>query len=233
MTINIGINLGEYVILAADTRTNYMIGNDTIVYEDEHEKILKTKIGLITGSGYVSLLNDVKNELKRNEVEHTNEIVEIIKRNREKHINQSKTNPYIFGDIQKTLQESTCWLFTYITAIDNFPTLRLSLVHPQFNDVIALYEKNKTCVIMPMESSKDECERIGSKLNADIEQFEDTGKIHENIQDYIKILSSLIKLVSQKYESVSPSFQIGIHTLDGKTGISSVVENASFSITLS
>lgn len=233
MTINIGINLGEYVILAADTRTNYIIGSNTIRYEDGSEKIFKTKIGLITGSGYANLLNDVKKELKRNEVEHTNEIIEIIKQYRKKHLDLSKTNPYIFGESRKSIAKSTCWLFTYLSVVENFPTLRLSLVHPQFDDVIALYEKNRACVIMPMEFSEDESQKITSMINDSIKQLEDISKIHENIQYHSKLLSSIIKTISQKNESVSSSFQVGIHALDGKIGISPIVENETFSIVLS
>lgn len=51
MTIAIGLNLGSYAILAADTRTTYYLDGRPFLYDDSTPKVQRTTIGLITGAG--------------------------------------------------------------------------------------------------------------------------------------------------------------------------------------
>ena len=229
MTINIGINLAQYIILAADTRTVYGWPNKIIHHSDEHEKIQKTKIGLITGAGYTDLLDDVKKQIAEKDIEHTDQIIDIIRKCRE---NLSPA-PAFFSILGTKWIEATSWLLTYMTPVDNSPTLRLALIHPQFNDEVALYKKNTCCVIMPAESTPEECDRITNLVHSQIKLLEDISMINENISYHVTLIREVIKVVSEKYKSVSRFFQIGIHTIDGKMGISAIIKNGPLSINLS
>jgi hypothetical protein len=81
MTIALGINFGDYALVAAGTRTTRYNWDGSIRnYDDDSEKIQKTKLGLITGVGSVELLNIVKERMKTVEVTNTNQIIEIIKK---------------------------------------------------------------------------------------------------------------------------------------------------------
>lgn len=82
MTIALGINFGDYVLLVADTRTIFGWPNHIVSYTDESKKIQKTSFGLITGAGRTNLLDSVKNRLAKQEITNTNQIFEIIKEER-------------------------------------------------------------------------------------------------------------------------------------------------------
>ena len=61
MTMIIGVNLGEYVIIAADCREAFMCDGEVIsIISDEVDKFVKWNGGIITGCGYVPLLADLK-----------------------------------------------------------------------------------------------------------------------------------------------------------------------------
>jgi hypothetical protein len=82
MTIAIGINLGRYVILAADTRTTYYPPFGKPLFRDDSEKIQKTGIGLITGAGLISLLDPVKTRLANESITNTNYIILFVREER-------------------------------------------------------------------------------------------------------------------------------------------------------
>jgi len=226
MTINIGINLGEYIILGADTRTERLLGNRKMFYSDEDQKIQETKIGLITGAGYKDILDDVKRELSQRDTENTTEIIQIVKKSKDKFL----INRPPFFTVDEKWFEPTCWLLTYMTIIDKFPGLRLALIHPQFNHDIALYEKYMPCVVMPRDSTPEELEFIAEFVNGKIKPLEDISKIEENIIYHVGLIQKVIRDVSEKHDSVSQSFQIGVHVIDGSIGISPIIKANRFSI---
>lgn len=227
MTINIGINLAHYIILAADTRTVFYGEDQIIHYTDYHEKIMKTKIGLITGAGYTNFLDDVKKQVSERDIKNTSEITDIIIRCREK---ISSTSPaYMATKCIKI----TSWMFTYNTLVNGSRRLRLTLFHPQFNDMQVSYEKNKCCLVMPNDATKEEAEKIASFVNEEIIPLEDISQINENINYHVTLLYEVIKAVSEYHDSVSRSFQAGVHFVDGKMGISRIIDNEPFPLTLS
>jgi len=229
MTINIGINLGRYIILAADTRTVYCLDGRIIRYSDEHQKIQKTKVGLITGAGYTDLLDDVKKQIAQENVNHTDQIIVIIRKCRE----NLQLKPAFSSVLGSKWIEATSWLLTYMTPIRNAGTLRLALIHPQFGDKIAVCQKNKSCVIMPADSTPEQSEHVTNIVNSQIKPLEEPTRINENIDYHVALIRGVIKGVSQDHRSVSQSFQIGIHTIDGRMGISCITEDGSFSVNLS
>lgn len=228
MTINIGINLGHYIILGADTRSVYCWGNKIIRHSDEHQKIQKTKIGLITGAGYTDLLDDVKRQIAEQDIEHTDQIIDIIRKCRE----NLSVRPF-FPVLGSKWIEGTSWLLTYMTVIHDSRVLRLALIHRQFDDKVAFCENNKSCVIMPADSTPEESEHVTSIVNSQVKPLEDLTRINENISYHVTLIRGVIKAVSENHKSVSRSFQIGAHTVDGRMGISGITENGAFSLSLS
>ena len=78
MTLIIGANLNNYVLVAADTRVAWKHPISGEAFKDHDHKIVNCKIGLVTGSGYTEALDSVKEELLRREINHTGEIEEIV-----------------------------------------------------------------------------------------------------------------------------------------------------------
>lgn len=227
MTINIGINLGDYVILAADTRSVCGLGDTIISHSDGHEKVQKSEMGLITGAGYADLLDDVKKQIAQENISHTDQIIHIIKKCRENLSIKSASSPIMVSKWIKT----TSWLLTYTTSVHRSPVLRLALI--QSDDKIVCYDKNKSCVIMPSDSTHEEVERVASLVDGKIRPLHELAIRDENVSYHVALIRAVIKGVSQNHESVSQSFQIGIHTIDGKMGISGISENGSFSLSCS
>lgn len=225
MTINIGINLEKYIILAADTRTVYFL-HGRQMYTDENQKIQKTKIGLTTGAGHKGLLDEVKYQLAQRDINHTDQIIQIIKEQ------VGAFSQQAFPEIKKVI-DVTGWLLTYRTQVEKTPILRLALLHPQFNYELALCEKNKSCVIMPLGANEEITEAVSDTINKKIKPLENMSKIKENISYHSALIKQIISTVSKNFKSVSPTFHIGVHSIDDKMGISTRVKNETFSIRLS
>lgn len=225
MTINIGINLGEYIILAADTRTEYFL-HGRQVYTDESQKIQKTRIGLITGAGYKGLLDAVKYQLAQRDINHTDQIIQVVKKQ------VGAFSQQTFPEIKKATN-MTGWLLTYKTLVVKKPILRLALLHPQFNYKLALCKKNKASVIMPLGANEEITKVVSNTINKKIKPLENISEVKENISYHSALIKQIISIVSKNFKSVSPTFHIGVHSIDDKMGISTQVENKTFSIRLS
>ncbi len=229
MTIALGINFGDYAMVAADTRTTYFNWDGSIRnYADDSEKIQETKIGLITGDGSVGLLHLVKRRLMDIEVTNTNQIFDIIKKAR---IEYQKVQKMFWLTKNKDI-DVTGWIFTYVASVDNKPKLRLGIVHPAIGEELALYPDNHPALICPVEATKEEAEVIGDVLTKAIKPSEDFSSLTESIQYHWNVIAALIRELCPKYPSISSYSQIGIHTIDGRLGISPILKDNESKVTL-
>jgi len=222
MTINIGINFGDYIFLAADTRTTYFFSSAQ-KYTDETQKIQKTKMGLVTGAGYKNLLDEVKYQLAQENIRHTDQIIQVIKQ-------QADTFSIQASPKIREVINTTGWLLTYLTQVEEKPILRLALIHPKFKYVPALYKKNKPCVIMPFGANGKVTKLVLDTIKKNIKPLGNVSEIQDNIIYHTGVIKGIISSVSKNFQSVSPTFHIGVHTIDGKMGISTRVENEKLTI---
>ena len=216
MTIALGINFGDYVLLAADTRTTFGWVNHIVSYTDESEKIQKMSFGLITGAGRTNLLDSVKNRLAKQEITNTDQIFEIIK---EERLN-------LLGRLLITENDIalTGWIYSYITTLNDAPKLRLDVVHPSLGEGLARWEENKAAIICPYEASKEEADEIIAILNKAIKPSTEFATVEESYRYHGQIIGALIRQIQPKHPSVSRCHQIGIHKLDGSMGISPIIK---------
>jgi len=213
MTIAIGINLEEFILLAADTRTTeYDFLGNTIRFYDESEKIKKTKIGLMTGAGNLALLEAVKERFAEKEALDTNEILKIIEEVRLYYINLFDF--YNLVQYNKILH-STGWIFTYLTMINNNPILRLAIYHPSLGSGIGLYSERQPAAIFPHEASKQEAEELSKVLEEIVKPYNEFKDFSACIEYYLKCIGTFINSIHPRYPSVSSSCQFGIHKLEG------------------
>lgn len=213
MTIAIGIYFNEFILLAADTRTTYYDNSgDVISFHDESEKIVRTKMGLMTGAGNMGLLDAVKSRFKKKEIGNSNELLKIIGKERCRFINLVdflNLEPHI-----KTI-ESTGWIFTYVTKRENIPLLRLAIYHPSLGNGIGLYKERQPAAIFPHEASKQEAEELGKALENIIRPFNEFKDFASCIKYHLEYIGSFIDLIQPNYPSISSSCQFGIHALEG------------------
>ncbi len=160
MTLLIGANLGSYTILAADTRVSWFHG---LLHKDGNHKIAKCQFGLITGSGYVDALEAVKKELLKKTIEHTDQILGIINTTALPLLNQLLQN-------YPNDKSKTCFLITYATQVENSEVLRLALLHPSWEYKLAWGDK--TTVVMPGDSGKEDGNLYLNRLNKELLNFE-------------------------------------------------------------
>ena len=237
MTIALGINFGTYVFLAADTRVSFYDTNRRLVgYNDDHEKICNTSIGLITGAGSVELLRLVNNRLAHiREISSTDLLLDIVSEARARF--RARYSHMSRKYVEETI-EKTGWIFSYVTFAEGTfdagtPVLRLGVIHPSGN-ILGQRHLRDNCpyVIYPAEARDEDAEAIGKALGAQIKPSEQFKTIRESIQCNGLEIAALIQDISPNFPSISPYCQIGAHTLDGRRGISKVVNPGATKISI-
>lgn len=230
MTVIIGMNLGQYVLLAADTRVTYYRGvSETPEWQDDNEKILKTTMGLITGMGLVQLLDPVKNQLSVEDPIHTDRIIEIIKQQRAIADRRWPTDPRI----REALDHVTCWMFSYVTSSDpqhptpDTVTLRLAIAHPHNGYQLSLYGAPSGAIGFPHGIEPREAESITKFLNDNIKPMSDWSEFESTVNHNASLAAQIIRYLSEINEGVSPYFQIGVHSLLHGAAVSAISRNDS------
>ena len=217
MTIAIGINAGLYAILAADTRVTYFSSNSSF-YDDDKSKIQKTSMGLITGAGFVQLLDLVNSRLAIEAITNTDTTLAIIKEAREE-IRQKWQH---YSQIDSAI-EQTGWIFSYYTILNKVSTLRLGVYHKRLSeDDFVLYGAGDPAIIYPSELNEQEV-KIVRPIVDKIDIPKDQSAIQSSIQQNIAKVVTLIKILFPICQSISNRFQIGIH-MNGQMGISEIVD---------
>ena len=210
MTLIIGANLNNYVLVAADTRTswNHPIFGES--FKDHDHKIINCKTGLVTGSGYTEALDSVKEELLRREINHTGEIEEIVN---EKAIPKirllNKNNPEV--------KNKTTFLVSYFTkTVDKQNILRLAFLHPDWNYKISIVKE--TIIIMPSDSQKEEVDEYSNKLSKGIARstpiYSPENILNEsviaNITKNLFFIADCFNEISKKSKYVSKDFDYAV-----------------------
>ncbi len=218
MTIAIGINLGLYAILLADTRTTYhKLGIP--FYDDNRPKVQKTTIGLITGAGFCPLLDSVKSRLETEQITNTDSVLSIIKDESKKTQQTWQTHPQIQSWI-----EQTGWIFSYTTMLNNQPLLRLGIVHPNISkDELGIYEVGKPAIIYPVELECEKVEAIHDPILQEIKVPTDSSELQSSIERNTAVIAAVINALQPHCPSISRRFQVGIHS-GGQLDISDLTD---------
>jgi len=218
MTIAIGINLGSYAILAADTRTTYHLFGMPF-YDDNSSKVQKTTMGLITGAGFCTLLDGVKKKLATEQVADTDCVLRIIKEETEMTRNAWREYPQIESWI-----EQTGWIFSYMTVSSDQPLLRLGVFHPSLNrEIYATYEVGNPAIIFPVELNSRIADEIHDLVLERIKVPTGVADLQSSIEQNSTLIGTVISELQPSCRSISRCFQIGIHS-GGQTGISDLVD---------
>jgi hypothetical protein len=218
MTIAIGINLGSYAILAADTRTTYHLFGMPF-YDDSSSKVQKTTMGLITGAGFCTLLDGVKKKLATEQVADTERVLRIIKEETEMTRNAWRVHPQIESWI-----EQTGWIFSYMTVLNDQPLLRLGVFHPRLNrEMYATYEVGDPAIVFPVELDSRMADEVRDLVLKRIKVPTGVADLQSSIEQNSTLIGTVISELQPSCPSISRRFQIGIHS-GGQTGISNLVD---------
>ena len=215
MTIALGVNFGSYIILAADTRTTWYPKDGSPYFQDDSEKIQKTKFGLITGAGWTHKLDLVKKSFAESLPQDTIEMINLIREALDKNKDRS-------GDMIPKLK--TRWIFSYQTTKNTEHILRLAFYDPHEIDDIAV--TNETCsplIIFPAETNEKEADALRSAYSELLKPFKEFKNIDESIQYNIELIARFFYLIHPRYESMSSLIQVGIHK-HGYVAISQIID---------
>lgn len=207
MTLLVTINLDDFAIIASDKKEVIKLNDVFIPYHERAEKIVETGIGLITGSGYVGLLNSVKQRVAEEEITHTDQILEIIKNER-----KLIRNAIWYTDYQKNeFLNFTGWLLSYWTIVDNVQKLRIALYHPSVEEnYFAIIEENTSKAIFPSDLIPENVEKYSNFLSNSFQKLNDLPDINQNITHNVKIILVLMNEISKVSETVSKTCDIGL-----------------------
>lgn len=207
MTLLVTINLDDFAIIASDKKEVIKLNDAFIPYHERAEKIVETGIGLITGSGYVGLLNSVKQRVAEEEITHTDQILEIIKNER-----KLIRNAIWYTDYQKNeFLNFTGWLLSYWTIVDNVQKLRIALYHPSVEEnYFAIIEENTSKAIFPSDLIPENVEKYSNFLSNSFQKLNDLPDINQNITHNVKIILVLMNEISKVSETVSKTCDIGL-----------------------
>lgn len=212
MSLIIGLHLGNIVLLAADKRVMDLYGNRFVFNNDEHEKIIDAGLGYVTGSGVIELLDNVKDSLANADITNTNQIMEIINREKERFLYSHWAGPeWAAEQIKKT-----GWMFTYSTKSDSQTAIRIGMVHGSWNDdLIRLLHKGTAMVFVPIDGNGEESERLSEILTQSIKTTNVLTELTEIIPYHVRLLQPIFEHVSDICPSVSKAFHVAVHTNDG------------------
>lgn len=212
MTLIIGMHLSDYVIIASDKKEVAVLNGIVIPLHEDANKIINTDMGLVTGSGFVDLLNRVKNRIALNQICHTDEILNIIKTEREA-IAQILG---CFDEAERKILFHTGWIFSYRTIIDDEIRIRLAIYHPSIDEqYYATINEKDAIAVFPLDIVPEQAKSFNERLRSSMLSLDNEPDINRNMSYNISQLLTLIAAVSEISETVSKTCDIGIAFKDG------------------
>lgn len=216
MTFLATIHAKEYALIAADKMEVAKIGPGFVCVRTNVDKITDTGIGLMTGSGYVSLLDEVKSAVSKSQITHTNQILTIIRDRRLKLL----YNPCLPENQKYDFLNNTGWLFTYSTIVDAKPTIRVAIYSPHVGDqYLSIVEENKCSAFFPSDSTAAIRESFMAALKSEMVSSDGADTFRDTLSINSRLILRQMKEMSMVSDFVTESCDIGLVLLDGTTSI--------------
>ena len=115
MTCILVAHLGDEVIIAADKRVTQITQDGVkIPHGDNEEKIVRTKVGVITGAGSVAMLDPVKTYVRDHGFNSPDDVLDLILHTRDSFSEFHAESPRLHADLAET-----SWMFTYPTVVND------------------------------------------------------------------------------------------------------------------
>ena len=205
-------------------------------WQDGRIKLQRTSLGLIGGTGLVSLLDPVKDRFDDTEIKSTDDMARIIREEYER----VREEVRLGDDRVRGSLKQTGWMFTYFGCDD--PTnlcaentsLRLGIYHPDISErQRAIIAPGNAMALMPSGTTQEQFDAISEAANQGIKTTDELTNFPESLQYHVPLVAALVRTVSAWNETVSPTFVVGVHSRLHGTGISNVAgDGAPFSLTV-
>lgn len=217
MTLLVGMNRQQYVLLAADTMRSFYVSEDKWIHLEDTHKIVLTGIGLFTASGFISAIDSVQEEISNSAISNTDQIREIVKNNVKQEIDELLMQ-------HDELNYYPDFMFTYNTLNQNIPILRLGTIQSKHDYNIAIALNNSGLVSYPSDFFEKDVTTYENELNNFLTIIDETSiidnndymaKLIENIFHNIIVTAKFFKLISSESKFVSSEMDYCAHLLIG------------------
>ncbi|QVI88029.1 hypothetical protein [Pseudomonas viridiflava] len=210
MTCILVAHLGDEIIIAADKRVTLVTPDGAkSPGGDDEEKIVRTKVGVITGTGSVEMLNDVKALARDFGFNSPDEVLGFILDAQGTFSNQYADSPCLSGGLAQT-----SFMFTYpAIANDKFVT-RFVYYHQPLNAKALLLVDVGEVISFVSDFSQEQVTEVQDKLQDLVTSALESDSIHESRMLVISHMRKLMKEISDSTETVSSICDIAV--IDGR-----------------
>lgn len=201
MTMLVGINFGEYILIAADKgRTQ----NGELSSFDE-KKITQGQNICITATGYVDIIEKVKSKIINDKVYKIQDVIKIINEEKEKFLKDIKNEHYSKNEIEG----ETGFLLVY----KDKEHFNLAVHYPDWNERYCKFnnekkhkeayiiEKNKRIVTPPAEFNRD-----NGAYQRILHIIDNCIKSERNKEKELEVLKEIFLIMSQNSKQVTKEF---------------------------
>jgi len=200
MTCILVAHLGDEVIIAADKRVSCITQDGLrIPLGDNEEKIVRTQVGVITGTGLTTMLEPVKSRARDNGFSSSEDILDSILNVRTSFSKDNADSPYLQADLAET-----SWMFTYPTAENDKLVTRFVYFHQDCSaeSLCVLAEGKVIC--FPGGFSLEQAQALQASLQdvvtAALESLP-ASQVRQTVVSYMLTLMSEIAAISETASS--------------------------------
>ncbi|KWS54872.1 MULTISPECIES: hypothetical protein [Pseudomonas syringae group] len=206
MTCILVAHLVDEIIIAADKRVT-LITPDGVKSSggDDEEKIVRTKVGVITGTGSVDMLDHVKTLVKNRGFTSPDEVLRMI-------LDKRSTFSGLHADSSrlKTDLAQTSFMFTYPAMVNDQPVMRFVYYHQSHStDSLCRLEDGKV-MCFPGGFSLEQAIQVQDRLQGLVTPALESGSIDEVRTLVISYMRKLMKEISDSSETVSSICDIAV-----------------------
>ena len=193
MTCILVAHLGDEIIIAADKRVTEITQDGVkIPCGDNEEKIVRTKVGVITGAGALAMLDPVKSFVRDHGFNSPDAVLDLILRTRDSFSNFHAESPRLQADLAET-----SWMFTYPTVVNDQAVTRFAYYHQQHGaDSLRRLDVGRV-MCFPGGFSQEQAQELQAKLQGVV-----TASLDSHPTDQVREL--VVGLAPTKPDTNSP-----------------------------
>lgn len=206
MTCILVAHLGDVIIIAADKRVTQITQDGVkIPCGDNEEKIVRTKVGVITGAGSVAMLDPVKSFVRDHGFNSPDDVLDLILRTRNSFSKFHAECPRLQADLAET-----SWMFTYPTVVNDQAVNRFVYYH-QHHGAESLRRLDVGRVMcFPGGFSLEQAQELQSKLHNVVTESLKSCPAGQARQLVISYMLTLMSEISAASETVSNTCDIAL-----------------------
>ncbi len=204
MTATVVLHCGEFVMIGTDTRTAF--GDPPTSFDDDAVKLWRSDAGLITGYGYVPLLDAVKQRFVAHGVEHTDQLATIV---HEERTARERWDP----GWRSTYALDTGWFVTYETIAEGVRRVRCRCVRADGDSWGA--SAPFALVQLPHGARPDEARSLEKALLPKVRAVETFVGLYGAIHHHAELAAEVVRYASERFNTCGPWMSVGVHAVCG------------------